>query len=68
MQPRSLRLLLLGAAAESSLIPPRGVLGIDLTGCWEMGASNGKPPAAGCGTAPLDKVARQTSRSQIVCK
>ena len=32
-------------------IPP---LEQDLTGCWEMGASNGRPPAKGCGTAPLD--------------
>ena len=33
-------------------IPPP--LSQDLTGCWEMGASNGRPPRAGCGTAPLD--------------
>ena len=27
----------------------------DLTGCWEMGASNGRTPNQDCGTAPLDK-------------
>ena len=32
-------------------IPP---LALDLTGCWEMGASNGRQPAPGCGTAALD--------------
>jgi hypothetical protein len=26
----------------------------DLTGCWKMGASNGRTPDPGCGVAPLD--------------
>ena len=38
-----------GAALSS--IPP---LALNLTGCWEMGASNGRQPAPGCGTAALD--------------
>jgi len=66
-------LLLLGAAAGSSQIPPIKMLGIDLTGCWEMGASNGKPPVNGCGTAPLDKgdglvyIAQQTDGTVDAC-
>ena len=66
-------LLLLGAAAGSSQIPPIRMLGIDLTGCWEMGASNGKPPVDGCGTATLDKgdgliyIAQQPSGSVDAC-
>ena len=32
-------------------IPP---VSLNLTGCWEMGASNGRAPSPGCGTAPLD--------------
>jgi hypothetical protein len=40
------------AAALGSPIPP---LALDLSGCWMMGASNGKAPAADCGTAPLDR-------------
>lgn len=53
----SLIMLILHVAAICSgtaagrTIPP---VSLDLTGCWEMGASNGRSPAPGCGTAPLD--------------
>jgi hypothetical protein len=40
-----------GAASSVALLPP---LDIDLTGCWMMGASNGRRVPPGCGTAPLD--------------
>ena len=46
----SLRALLGVAAVMAG--PP---VALNLTGCWMMGASNGRPPAPGCGTAPLDK-------------
>ena len=41
--------------AERPLAQQGPPLALDLTGCWEMGASNGRAPAEGCGTAPLDK-------------
>ena len=42
----------IAVAALGSPIPR---LALDLSGCWMMGASNGKAPAADCGTAPLDR-------------
>ena len=35
-------------------VPGVHAVQIDLTGCYVMGASNGKQPAVGCGVAPLD--------------
>ena len=43
--------LLVTGAAVLTQLPP---LAIDLTGCWAMGASNGRKVQPGCGTAPLD--------------
>lgn len=34
--------------------PAIPAVSINLTGCWVMGASNGKPPPLGCGVAPPD--------------
>mmetsp|Transcript_20371 Transcript_20371/g.52905 ORF Transcript_20371/g.52905 Transcript_20371/m.52905 type:complete len:454 (+) Transcript_20371:229-1590(+) len=42
----------IGAAVSGG--PAIPAVSLDLTGCWEMGASNGRPPAPGCGTAPPD--------------
>jgi hypothetical protein len=46
----------LGAAVVAAPLagPVIPAVSLDLTGCWEMGASNGRSPPTGCGTATPD--------------
>lgn len=47
-------LMLPTLAAITAALPALPAISLNLTGCWEMGASNGRLPPPGCGTAPLD--------------